>query len=73
LFNAHQFQAQVAKSAEDAVKVGLVADLADEHTPPAARFEGKPLERRPQTLSQAAPDRDPVPGRLHVPSGALSV
>ena len=29
-FNAHQFQAKVANLAQDAVKVGLVADLADQ-------------------------------------------
>jgi hypothetical protein len=59
--------------AEDAVKVGLVADLADQDGLFVAWFEGQPVESRPETLGQAAPDRDPVPGRLHVPSGALRV
>jgi hypothetical protein len=72
-FNADQFQAKVAHLAQDAVKMGLVADLADQDGLFAAWFEGQPVEGRPETLGQAAPDRDPVPGRLHVPSGALRI
>jgi hypothetical protein len=36
-FHAYQFQAEVAKSVKDAVKVGLIADLADEGALLAAR------------------------------------
>jgi hypothetical protein len=72
-FNAHQFQAKVANLAEDAVKVGLVADFAGQDGLFVAWFEGQPVEGGPETLGQAAPDRYPVPGRLHVPSGALRV
>lgn len=42
--HAHQFQAEVAKSVKDAVKVGLIMDLADEDALLASRFYGKPLE-----------------------------
>src|SRR5580693_9984885 len=67
---AHQLQAKIAYQVEDAVQVSLIADLADEDGQLPARFQGQPLEGRPEALSQAAPDGDPVPGRLHVPSRA---
>jgi hypothetical protein len=72
-FDTHQFQAKIANLAEDAVQVGLVAYLAGQDGLFAAWFEGQPLEGRSETLGQATPDRYPVPGRLHVPSGALRV
>jgi multicomponent Na+:H+ antiporter subunit D len=71
LEHAHQLQAKVANPVEDAVQMGLIADLADEDGLFVARFHGKTLERGPEVLGQAAPDRDPVPGRLHVSSVAL--
>lgn len=37
-FHAYQFQAEVAKSVKDAVKVGLIMDLADEGALFVARF-----------------------------------
>jgi hypothetical protein len=65
-FHAYQFQAEVAKSVKDAVKVGLIMDLADEDALFGARLQGKPLECGRKTSSEAPPDCDPVPGRLHV-------
>jgi hypothetical protein len=73
LFYAHQLQAKVANSAEDTVQVGLIADLADEDGAFVARFQGQPLESGLEMFGQAAPDSDPVPFRLHMPSGALRV
>jgi len=43
-FHAYQFQAEVAESVEDAVKVGLIMDLADEGALLAAWLQSKPLE-----------------------------
>jgi multicomponent Na+:H+ antiporter subunit D len=71
LVHAHQLQAKVANPVEDAVQIGLIVDLADEDGLLAVRFQGKTLESGPEVLGQAAPDRDPVPGRLYVPSDAL--
>ena len=51
--------------------MGLIADLADEDAAFIAWFEGEPLEGGREVLAQTAPDHDPVPGRLHVPSDAL--
>jgi hypothetical protein len=51
--------------------MGLIADFADKDGLLAARFQAKPLESGPEVLSQAASDRNPVPGRLHVPSDAV--
>ncbi len=72
-FHAYQLQTKVANSVKDAVEVGLIADLADEDTVFIARFEGKPFEGGREVPAQTAPDRDPVPGRLHAPSDALWV
>ena len=72
-FHAYQFQAKVANSVKDAVEVGLIADLSGEDAVFIARFEGKPFEGGREVPAQTAPDRDPVPGRLHVPSDALWV
>jgi len=72
-FDAYQLQAKVADSVKDAVQVGLIADLADEDAAFTAWFEGEPLEGGREVLAQTAPDHDPVPGRLHVPSDALWV
>jgi len=72
-FDAYQLQAKVANSIEDAVQVGLIADLADEDAAFIARFEGEPLKGGREVLAQTAADRDPVPGRLHVPSDSLRV
>jgi hypothetical protein len=55
-FHAYQFQAEVAKSVQDAVKVGLIIDLADDGALFVARFDGNPSNadarrpvRRPRT------------------------
>jgi hypothetical protein len=72
-FHAYQFQAEVAKSVKDAVKVGLIPDLADEGALLAARSQGKPLQCGRKTSGEASPDYDPVPGRLHVTPGVLWV
>jgi hypothetical protein len=72
-FHAYQFQAEVAKSVKDAVKVGLIPDLADEGALFAARLQGKPLECGSKTSGEASPDCDPVPGRLHVTPNVLLV
>jgi len=64
--HAHQLQAEVANPVEDAVQVRLIADLTDEDGLFAAWFQGQPLESGPEALGQAAPDGDPVPGRLHM-------
>ena len=72
-FHAYQFQAEVAKSVKDAVKVGLIMDLADEGALRVARFHGKPLKCGRKASGEAAPDCDPVPGRLHVTPGVLWV
>lgn len=72
-FHAYQFQAEVAKSLQDAVKVGLIMDLADEGALFVARFDGKPLECGRKASGEAPPDCDPVAGRLHVTSGVLWV
>jgi hypothetical protein len=71
--HAHQLQAKVANLVKDAVQVGLIADLADEGGLFASRFQREPFEGGPEMLGQAAPDGDPVPGRLHVPSEVLRV
>jgi hypothetical protein len=68
--HAHQVQAKVANPVEDAVQLGLIADLADEDGLLVARFHGKTLESGSEVFGQAAPDRDPIPGRLHVPPDA---
>ena len=52
---------------------GLIAALAGEDAVVIARFEGKAFEGGREVPAQTAPDRDPVPGRLHVPSDALWV
>jgi hypothetical protein len=70
---AHQLQAKVANSVEDAIQVSLIADLADQDGLFVARFQVKPLESGPEVLGQAPPDRDLVPGGLHVCSDALGV
>ena len=72
-FHAYQFQAEVAKSVKDAVKVGLIMDLADEGALFVARFQGKSLECGRKASGEAPPDCDPVPGRLHVTPGVLWV
>jgi len=72
-FHAYQFQAEVAKSVKDAVKVGLIMDLADEGALFVAWFHGKPLECGRKVSGEAPPDCDPVPGRLHVTFGVLQV
>jgi len=72
-FHAYQFQAEIAKAAKDAVKVGLIMDLADEGALLAARFHGEPLECGGEASGQAPPDCDPVPSRLHKTPGVSSV
>ena len=71
--HAYQFQAEVAKSVKDAVKVGLIMDLADEDALFAARLQGKPLECGRETSRETPPDCDPVPGRLHMTPSVLRV
>jgi len=68
-FHACQFQAEVAESVEDAVKVGLIMDLADEGALFAAWLQGKPLECGRYAPGQTPPDCDPVSGRLHATPG----
>ena len=68
-FDPDQLQTKVANPIEDAVKVGLIADLADQDGLFVAWFQGQALESRPEVVRQAAPDRDPVLGRLHICSG----
>ena len=70
-FHAYQFQAEVAKSVKDAVKVGLIMYLADEDSLSVARLQGKPLECGRKTSREAPPDCDPVPGRLHMTPGVF--
>jgi len=47
--------------------MGLVADLANEDGLFGTRFQAEPLEGGAEVLGQAASDRDPVAGWLHVP------
>jgi hypothetical protein len=66
-FYAHELQAEVADLVEDAVEMRLVADLAHEERLPLAGFQAHALKCGPEALRQAAPDADPVSGRLHLP------
>jgi hypothetical protein len=69
VLHTDQFKTEVADSVQDAVKVGLIADFANEDSVLVSRLEGEPLERGAQVFGEAALDCNAVLHWRHVPSG----
>jgi hypothetical protein len=69
VLHTDQLKTEVADSVQDAVKVGLVADFADEDSVLVSRLEGEPLERGAQVFGESALDCDAVLHWRDVPSG----
>jgi hypothetical protein len=60
VLHTDQLKTEVADSVQDAVKVGLIADFADEDSVLVSRLEGEPLERGAQVFGESALDCDAV-------------
>ena len=68
LLHGEQFDPEVTQPVEQAVQLGLVADLSDKHGPVWAGFQGHPLEGGLEALAQPSP---PNGGYLLGPTGQL--